>query len=36
MFVQRKISGTALLAIRLQARMPLRDMVTAVLNRQET
>jgi len=36
LFVQRKISGTALLAIRLQARMPLRDMVTAVLSRQET
>lgn len=33
LFVQRKLSGIALLAIRLRARMPLRDMVTAVLNR---
>ena len=32
LFVQRKISGTALLAIRMQARMPLRDMVATVLN----
>ncbi len=27
LFVQRKVSGTALLAIRMQARMPLREMV---------
>lgn len=27
LFVQRKVSGTALLAIRMKARMPLRDMV---------
>ena len=32
LFVQRKISGTALLAIRMQARIPLRDMVATVLN----
>jgi hypothetical protein len=25
LFVQRKVSGTALLAVRMQARMPLRD-----------
>lgn len=28
LFVQRKISGTAMLAIRMQARLPLREMVT--------
>ena len=27
LFVQRKISGTALLAIRMKAKLPLRDMV---------
>ena len=27
LFVQRKVSGTALLAVRMQARLPLRDMV---------
>jgi hypothetical protein len=27
LFVQRKVSGTALLAIRMKARMPLKDMV---------
>ena len=31
LFVQRKISGMALLAARLQARMPLREMVAAAL-----
>jgi hypothetical protein len=31
LFVQRKISGMALLAIRMQARAPLRDMVSDVL-----
>lgn len=31
LFVQRKISGTALLAVRLAARLPLRDMVAASL-----
>ena len=31
LFVQRKISGTALLAIRLQARLPLRQMVADTL-----
>jgi predicted unusual protein kinase regulating ubiquinone biosynthesis (AarF/ABC1/UbiB family) len=31
LFVQRKISGTALLAVRMEARLPLRDMVTAAL-----
>lgn len=29
LFVQRKVSGTALLAVRMQARLPLRDMVAA-------
>jgi hypothetical protein len=29
LFVQRKVSGTALLAVRMQARLPLRDMVGA-------
>jgi predicted unusual protein kinase regulating ubiquinone biosynthesis (AarF/ABC1/UbiB family) len=29
LFVQRKVSGTALLAIRMQAKLPLRDMVAA-------
>jgi hypothetical protein len=33
LFVQREISGMALLAIRMQARMPLRDMVADVLAR---
>ena len=33
LFVQRKISGMALLAIRMQARIPLRDMAEAVLTR---
>ena len=27
LFVQRKVSGTALLAVRMQARLPLREMV---------
>jgi predicted unusual protein kinase regulating ubiquinone biosynthesis (AarF/ABC1/UbiB family) len=31
LFVQRKVSGTALLAVKMQARLPLRDMVAAVL-----
>jgi len=31
LFVQRKVSGTALLAVKLQARLPLRDMVAAAL-----
>jgi predicted unusual protein kinase regulating ubiquinone biosynthesis (AarF/ABC1/UbiB family) len=31
LFVQRKVSGTALLAVRMQARLPLRDMVAAKL-----
>jgi len=35
LFVQRKISGMALLAIRMQATMPLRDMVAAVLTGEE-
>jgi len=29
--VQRKVSGTAMLAVRLQARLPLRDMVCAAI-----
>lgn len=33
LFVQRKISGMALLAIRMQARVPLRDMVSDALAR---
>jgi predicted unusual protein kinase regulating ubiquinone biosynthesis (AarF/ABC1/UbiB family) len=33
LFVQRKISGMALLAIRMQARVPVRDMVADVLAR---
>jgi predicted unusual protein kinase regulating ubiquinone biosynthesis (AarF/ABC1/UbiB family) len=33
LFVQRKVSGTALLAIRMQAKMPLRDMVAEKLAR---
>jgi hypothetical protein len=33
LFVQRKVSGTALLAVKMQARLPLRDMVAAVLAR---
>lgn len=31
LFVQRKVSGTALLAVRMKARAPLRDMVAAQL-----
>jgi predicted unusual protein kinase regulating ubiquinone biosynthesis (AarF/ABC1/UbiB family) len=31
LFIQRKISGTALLAVRMQARVPLRDMVSNIL-----
>jgi predicted unusual protein kinase regulating ubiquinone biosynthesis (AarF/ABC1/UbiB family) len=31
LFVQRKVSGTALLAVKMQAQLPLRDMVAAVL-----
>lgn len=31
LFVQRKISGTAMLAIRMQARLPLRDMVARMV-----
>jgi predicted unusual protein kinase regulating ubiquinone biosynthesis (AarF/ABC1/UbiB family) len=31
LFVQRKVSGTALLAIKMQARLPLRDMVAAAV-----
>ena len=31
LFVQRKVSGTALLGVRMRAQMPLRDMVEAVL-----
>ena len=31
LFVQRKVSGTALLAVRMQARLPLRDMVAAAV-----
>jgi predicted unusual protein kinase regulating ubiquinone biosynthesis (AarF/ABC1/UbiB family) len=31
LFVQRKVSGTALLAVKMQARLPLRDMVAAVM-----
>ena len=31
LFVQRKVSGTAMLAVRLQARLPLRDMVCAAI-----
>ena len=29
LFVQRKVSGTALLAVRMAARLPLRDMAGA-------
>lgn len=32
LFVQRKISGTALLAVRMRARMPLRDMVEGAIS----
>lgn len=32
LFVQRKVSGMALLAVRMQARMPLREMVDEVLS----
>ncbi len=31
LFVQRKVSGTALLAVRMGARLPLRDMVAAAV-----
>jgi predicted unusual protein kinase regulating ubiquinone biosynthesis (AarF/ABC1/UbiB family) len=31
LFVQRKVSGTAMLAVRMQARLPLRNMVAAKL-----
>lgn len=31
LFVQRKVSGTALLAVRMAARLPLRDMVAAAV-----
>ena len=31
LFVQRKVSGTAMLAVRMEARLPLRDMVAAKL-----
>lgn len=31
LFVQRKVSGTAMLAVRMQARLPLRDMVSAAI-----
>ncbi len=31
LFVQRKISGTAMLAVRMESRLPLRDMVAAAL-----
>ena len=31
LFVQRKVSGTALLAVKMQARLPLRDMVAEIL-----
>lgn len=34
LFVQRKISGTAMLAVRMQARLPLRDMVTTMIAQQ--
>ena len=33
LFVQRKVSGTALLAVRMRARMPLREMVATALAR---
>lgn len=32
LFVQRKVSGTALLAVRMGARLPLRDMVQAAVS----
>jgi hypothetical protein len=32
LFVQRKVSGTALLAVRMQAQLPLRDLVARRLN----
>jgi hypothetical protein len=35
LFVQRKISGTALLAVRLQARLPLRQMVAETLDQRK-
>lgn len=33
LFVQRKVSGTALLAVRMKAKLPLRDMVAAEVGR---
>lgn len=36
LLVQRKISGTALLAIRMQAQLPLRDMVSNILGQPRT
>jgi predicted unusual protein kinase regulating ubiquinone biosynthesis (AarF/ABC1/UbiB family) len=36
LFVQRKVSGTALLAVRMQARLPLRAMVAATIATEET
>lgn len=36
LFVQRKVSGVAMLAVRMEARLPLRDMVAATLQRQAT
>ena len=35
LFVQRKVSGTALLAIRMKARMPLKDMVAREVGARE-
>lgn len=35
LFVQRKVSGTALLAVRMKARLPLRDMVEAAVSSAE-
>ena len=32
LFVQRKVSGTALLAVKMQARLPLREMVAKAIN----
>jgi hypothetical protein len=34
LFVQRKVSGTAMLAVRMAARLPLRDMVEQALRAQ--
>lgn len=36
LFVQRKVSGTALLAIRMHARLPLRDMVAGLVAQTQT